>query len=77
MTQNQKILIHLQKGRGITTLEAYDMFGCTRLSARIHDLRDMGYTIFSRMIEVPTRTGEKAHVCEYKLVKEAGECVPL
>lgn len=42
---NAAILARLESGRGITSMEAYDDFGCTRLSARIKDLRDMGIPI--------------------------------
>ena len=38
MTQNEMILNHMQKCNGITSMEAYSLYGCTRLSARIKDL---------------------------------------
>lgn len=38
-SQNTAILAHLRTGNTITQLEAYNAFGCTRLSARIFDLR--------------------------------------
>lgn len=44
-TQNQRILEHMRRNRGITALEAVHECGCTRLSARIWDLRAMGYNI--------------------------------
>lgn len=44
-TQNQRILDHMRRNRGITSLEAVHECGCTRLSARIWDLRAMGYNI--------------------------------
>lgn len=43
--QNEMILEHLKAGNSITPLEALDLFGCFRLSARIKDLRDSGYEI--------------------------------
>lgn len=38
-SQNTTILAHLRTGNTITQIEAYNAFGCTRLSARIFDLR--------------------------------------
>lgn len=38
-SQNTTILAHLRSGKTVTQLEAYNAFGCTRLSARIFDLR--------------------------------------
>lgn len=53
-TQQQKtssqracILAHLQKGKTLSPLEALALFGCLRLSARICELRQMGYPIIN------------------------------
>ena len=45
MNHNQLILNHLQKHKTITTLEAFELYGITRLSARIYDLRESGIKI--------------------------------
>lgn len=45
MNQTEQILEHLKAGNSITPLEALNLFGCFRLSARIKDLRDAGYEI--------------------------------
>ena len=45
MTQKQKILLHLEKNKGITLLEALTRYGVLNLSARIQELRCMGYYI--------------------------------
>lgn len=51
MSQNKAILQHLQKGHSITPLEALHLFGCFRLSARIHDLIHIfGHDIKCEMI---------------------------
>lgn len=39
MTQENAILQHMQLGQRITPLEALHMYGCFRLAARIHELR--------------------------------------
>ena len=36
---------YLLKGKSITQLQALEMFGCMRLSARIHELRNEGWDI--------------------------------
>lgn len=67
-TQSQSqcgmILKHLQSGGTITQLEAYKKFNCTRLGARIYDLKQRGYLIQRRMITVPSGKC----VAEYSLV---------
>lgn len=44
-SQNDKIQAWLEDGRSITSWDAIMMFGCTRLAARIHDIRERGVDI--------------------------------
>lgn len=67
MTQNDKILNHLRDHGGITSMEAYEMYGCTRLSARIKDLRDDGFVIRSTRETGRNRDGEKVSYARYTL----------
>lgn len=67
-TQNEKILQHLQTRGDITSMQAFEQYGITRLSARIFDLRCEGYNIKSDNVKVPTRTGEQATVARYTLI---------
>lgn len=47
-TQEQKVLEHLKKyKRGITSMQAFQKYGITRLSAKIFNLRHMGYNIIT------------------------------
>jgi hypothetical protein len=62
-TQAGKILAYLQAGNRLTALEALDAFGCFRLAARIHELRNQGWQIEERTVE--TRGGKR--VAEYSL----------
>jgi len=39
-TQRSKIKTHLQSGRTITPIDALEMYGCFRLAAIVHNLRD-------------------------------------
>lgn len=44
-TQTENILNYLKEGNSITPIEALNLFGCFRLSARIFDIREMGVEI--------------------------------
>lgn len=69
MTQNEKILKFMMTHKnGITPLQAMDHFGCMRLSGRIHDLREMGYSISSEIVKVKNRYGDDCRVSRYKLI---------
>jgi len=54
MTQKDLILNWLQKGKTITPMEALEKFGCFRLAARIHNLRESGYNIVATPYETPS-----------------------
>ena len=43
--QHEAILKHLEDNRTITNMEAFRLYGVTRLSAIIFNLRKLGYTI--------------------------------
>ena len=51
MSQLNKIKKHLLLGHSITPIEALNMFGVFRLSARINDLRNTGMIIKTIIIE--------------------------
>lgn len=63
-TQNQAILEHLKTGRAITPLDALDLFGSFRLSARIFDLKEQGWPIECERVDV----GGGRRVGHYTLV---------
>ena len=50
-SQNQQIIKALMSGREITPLDALAEFGCFRLGARIHDLKNQGYEIRTEMVK--------------------------
>ena len=56
-TQKLRILSYLKSGQSITSRKAKDKFGCERLAARVHELRENGHPIQKTMVEVPTRDG--------------------
>jgi hypothetical protein len=67
MTQAQRILRELKKGRRLTPLLALNEIGCLSLSQRIGDLKRKGYQIARTMIEV----GPRKHVASYRLIRGA------
>ena len=68
MTQTEAVLKYMKEHNGITTRQAWDDLRITRLSARIYDLRALGYRIESEFVLVNTRKYGKTHVCRYYLV---------
>jgi len=51
-SQNALIKGWLLNGNSLTTLDALNMFGCFRLSARIANLREEGYDIVTEMVTI-------------------------
>lgn len=65
-SQESKILDYMLRGHRITSLEAYEMFGCTRLSARIKDIeKHIGYAPKRERILVKNRAGDLVRVAQY------------
>lgn len=67
MSQKEEILKYMKSNGGITQLQATNSLGCTRLAARISDLRADGHDIKKEMITVQKRFGGKARVARYSL----------
>ena len=66
--QNAKLLLHLESGKSITQLEAFNGLGICRLSERIRELEALGCVISHESVSVPTRDGKKAMVTRYSLI---------
>lgn len=49
--QEQMILKHLQRGRGLTPLQALEKWGCFRLGARVFELKQQGHKIKTEMVK--------------------------
>ena len=62
MNQIERLQEYLEKGHEITPIEALNLFGCFRLSARILELRRKGMAIDTRIV----RDGKK-HFAAYRL----------
>lgn len=65
-SQTSQIYRYLNNGNTITPVQAFNMFNCFRLGARIKDLRDAGYNITTTII----RTNSNKRVAQYKLIQE-------
>ena len=60
----EKLESWLKRGYSITPIQALNKWGCFRLSARIHNLREMGYLVETLNQKVNGKTFAK-----YKLLK--------
>lgn len=63
----ERILKHLQEYGSITTWEAIQEYGCTRLSHYIWLLRKQRYNITDERVEFINRYGEKSRYKKYIL----------
>ena len=63
-TSTTKLLLaHLKAGRSLTTWQAINIFHCTRLAARVFELKERGIKVKTRMLTL--RTGVR--VAQYSL----------
>ena len=69
MSDKERILAWLKTGKPITTWDGIRMFRCTRVPARIYDLRAMGYQIERTMMESVGDDGEVTRYASYRLIK--------
>ena len=69
ISQTMKILAYMQGGGTITDEEARQMFRCNRLSARILNIKKLGYKIESKWELHKNSYGEYKHYKRYWLVK--------
>lgn len=67
-TQINAILLHLQKKKKITSWEAIELYGATRLAAVIYQLKDYGYDIDTQMVQNESKRWAVYH---YKGLKYA------
>ena len=65
-----RILEYLKKNKSITSMEAFEKFGATRLSAIIYTLRNEGYVIQNVERSSSNRFGDKVRFVEYTYIGE-------
>lgn len=71
MNKTKAVLQWLQTGAGISSMEAIQGFGATRLSAIIFNLRKRGYNIETVRCEGTDRFGNKMTFARYYLRDDA------
>jgi hypothetical protein len=69
ITKTQQVLDHLKQGHPITSLMAINLYGATRLSSIIFNLKDRGYDITSEKL---TRLDRNGNVCNFAVYKLHG-----
>ena len=62
--QCQRILDYMRGGGRLTSLSALSELGVARLASRVHDLKEMGYEVNSRMVSKTNRYGETSRFKE-------------
>ena len=67
-TKKKKVLEHLIKYGNISSLEAFQYYNATRLSAIIFNLRKEGYVIENNWEESINKFGEKSRYVRYELL---------
>ena len=67
MTQNEKILRHLEEHGTITPLDALSEYGIMRLASRISDLKRDGVPITKTIVKAKNRFGEPVRYASYAL----------
>ena len=74
-SQRQAVLTHLQLHKKISSKEAFELYGITRLSSIIFVLKDRGYIIETEMEQTTTRYGTTANYAVYKYIGEVDRAV--
>lgn len=70
---NLRVLNHLRWYGSITSLDAFQQYGITRLASCINRLRNMGYDIRTVMIDGENRYGDSCRYANYVLKGMKGE----
>lgn len=65
MNKTNAVQLHLIENKSITSWEAIQLYGATRLSAIIFNLRKRGMEIETVMVEFTDRFGSKAQYAKY------------
>jgi len=67
-TQKSEVLKYMETHKGITSIQAIEKFGATRLSDIIFRLRQEGYEIETESITTKNRYGHAVTYAKYSLV---------
>lgn len=69
-SQTNRLLDYLKQFKSITTWEAFQELGITRLSARIFEIKEKGYLIKTESITSKNRFGDSVHFNKYTLIED-------
>lgn len=69
--QNDLVLAWLRAYGSISTMEAFQFLGITRLSARIYDLTQEGYCFKRDSVCSQNRLGDKVRFTRYSIAKNS------
>ena len=69
MNHEEIVLQHFSKFKFISSMQAFDMYGITRLSATIYNLRQRGIKIGSIWRTTTNRYGNQVRYMDYYLEK--------
>jgi len=67
LSQQQRVLEHLQAGHTLTRLESWDRLGIIEVPARINELRNAGHKIITERQTVTNRYGEKVSIAIWSM----------
>lgn len=70
MNQEQKVINYVKRFGSITTLDAFRDLAITRLSARIFNIKKLGYKVSSVRETSKNRLGEEVNYSRYFIEKE-------
>jgi hypothetical protein len=76
-TQNVKLLRRLSSGKNLTVAEAKSRYGIGNLSARIHELREAGFRIFTNKVKMKGGSSRGRIVTAYRLHVESSKTLAL
>lgn len=65
MNQTDMVIDFILENGSITTLQAFEYFGITRLAARISDIKKAGHEVKSEKVTGTNRYGKKVSYCRY------------
>jgi hypothetical protein len=66
-SQTVKLVRRLSTGKNLTVAEAKGKYGIARLAARIHELREEGFPIFTNKVTVKGGANKGRRVTAYRL----------
>ncbi|MFZ1389471.1 MAG: helix-turn-helix domain-containing protein [Thiolinea sp.] len=68
MTQKQAVIELFKSGIEVDTKICRQRTGCERLSARVYEMKEMGYVFTNgKVVHFSTRYGTRGHLKKYKL----------